>query len=133
MTEGGCLCGAVRYRVDGEPLIATLCHCRSCCRASGAPAVAWVVWRAEEFAFTAGTPRRFSSSPAVERTFCGVCGTALTYRHDARPDRIDTTTVSLDDAEAFAPSREIWLEHKLGWEPVDERLPQYPRSSAGAA
>ena len=42
--EGGCLCGSVRYRVAGDPVAATLCHCRSCRRASGGTNVAWAVF-----------------------------------------------------------------------------------------
>lgn len=40
--EGGCRCGAIRYRITGEPLSAGFCHCRMCQRAAGAPVVAWV-------------------------------------------------------------------------------------------
>ena len=39
--EGGCLCGAIRYRVDGEVEDSAYCHCRTCQRQSGAPVVAW--------------------------------------------------------------------------------------------
>ena len=46
MLEGGCLCGAVRYRISGSPLSSVNCHCESCRRASGAPAVAWISRRA---------------------------------------------------------------------------------------
>jgi len=42
MSEGGCLCGAVRYRMVGAPLSSAICHCASCRRASGAPTVAWL-------------------------------------------------------------------------------------------
>ena len=38
---GGCLCGAIRYRITGAPVEALYCHCRMCRRAHGAPVVAW--------------------------------------------------------------------------------------------
>src|SRR5689334_20871404 len=94
--SGGCLCGAVRYEADGPARARTLCHCVSCRRAAGAASVAWVVFGADGFRFTAGTPATFASSPGVTRGFCRVCGTALTYQHTARPDAIDVTTASLD-------------------------------------
>ena len=50
-TEGGCLCGAIRYRVIAEPIARSICHCLSCRRASGAPSVAWAVFRPEDFRF----------------------------------------------------------------------------------
>lgn len=129
--EGGCLCGAVRYRVSGAPQALTRCHCRSCRLASGAPSLAWAIFRAEDFALVAGKLSRFASSPGVERTFCATCGTSLTYRSADRPDAIDVTTATLDDASRFAPTKEIWTEHALAWQPLDATLPHYPRSSRG--
>jgi hypothetical protein len=127
--EGGCLCGAIRYRVTAEPFARSICHCRSCRRASGAPSVAWAVFRPEDFSFVQGEPLRFESSPQVVRTFCGHCGTPLTYQHTGRPAAIDITTASLDDPERFPPAKEIWTEHRIPWERVNEDIPQFPRSS----
>ena len=127
--EGGCLCSAIRYRVTGTPLAASNCHCRSCRRASGAASVAWVVFRYSDFSFITGKPVSFHSSPPVTRTFCGKCGTPLTYQHNESLNTIDVTTSTLDSAERFAPTREIWIEHKLPWEPLNESLQHFPRSS----
>jgi hypothetical protein len=131
--EGGCFCKAIRYRVTGETLARTLCHCRSCCLAAGAPSVGWAVFRADDFAFTAETPARFESSPGVFRTFCGTCGTSLTYQSESRKDAIDVTTISLDHPEEFAPTKEIWVEGNVPWETLDPRLSHYARSSVGAS
>ena len=128
--EGGCLCGAIRYRIAGEPLSRSLCHCRSCRLASAAPSVAWVTVRWTDYTVVAGKPAAFRSSPPVVRTFCGTCGTQLTYRHDDSADTIDVTTVTLDHSERFAPMHEIWLEDKLPWESLNERLDHYPRTRA---
>jgi len=127
--EGGCLCGAVRYRVTGEPLARTLCHCRTCRRASGAPSLAWVVFRAGDVAFVGAQPTQFRSSPDVIRTFCARCGTPLTYQRPSKPGTLDITTVTLDHPEDFPPTKEIWLEHKLAWERANDALEQFPRSS----
>ncbi len=127
--EGGCLCGTIRYRVTGEPVARTLCHCRSCRRAAGAPSVAWVVFRAGDFAFIAGEPARFRSSPPVVRTFCGSCGTPLTYRREAEPGTVDVTTATLDSPDEFAPTVEIWIAHRLAWGSLNDSLPHYPGSS----
>jgi hypothetical protein len=54
--EGGCLCRAVRYRIQGEPLISGTCQCRSCRKASAAAIVLWIHVRSEDFVFTAGQP-----------------------------------------------------------------------------
>ena len=130
--EGGCLCGAIRYRATSEPLARSLCHCRTCRLASGAPSVAWVVFRAPDFGFVAGEPKTFHSSPGVARTFCGRCGTPLTYQRTSKPDTIDVTTVTLANPDDFAPTREIWIDHKVAWECLNEELDHYPGSSVGA-
>ncbi|MBS0448319.1 MAG: GFA family protein [Proteobacteria bacterium] len=120
--EGGCLCGAVRYAIGAPPQTSLICHCRTCRRASAAPSVAWITVDRAQFAFTAGTPASFSSSPPVTRTFCAQCGSPLTYITDKYPESIDVTTVSLDEPERYAPTREVWLEYKLAWEPTDPHL-----------
>jgi hypothetical protein len=130
--EGGCFCGAVRYLVKGPPVVATLCHCRSCRLAAGAPSVAWVVLRAADLTFTACEPARFESSPRVWRTFCSKCGTSLTYQWETEPETIDVTTASLDCPNDFAPTKEIWLDHKLAWESLNGSIPQYSQSSRAA-
>ncbi|SRR5260221_7554567 len=128
--QGGCLCGSIRYRITGVPLAQSLCYCRSCRLAAGAPSVAYVVVRRTDFEFIEGDPARFHSSPPVVRTFCGKCGTSLTYQHAEDGDTIDVTTATLDRPEAFPPTREVWLEHKIAWEPSNAELPHFRRSSS---
>lgn len=131
--EGGCLCAKTRYRIAGAPLAQSTCHCRSCRLASGAPSVAWVVVRRGDFAFTAGDPTFFRSSPPVVRTFCRSCGTPLTYQHDQSPGTIDITTATLDAPERFPPTREIWLDHRIAWAAVNPDLPHFPKESGASA
>jgi hypothetical protein len=125
--EGGCICGRVRYRIDGEPLGSAICHCVSCRRASGAQSVAWLTFPLEEFSFVSGDPPEYRSSPGVSRTFCDNCGTSLTYGQDEEPDSIDVTTASLDFPDEFPPTRHIWLEDKVAWEGVNDGLPRFER------
>lgn len=130
MSVGGCLCGAVRYRIVGAPTSSALCHCESCRRASGAPAVAWVTIERGQFEFLSGSPVAFHSSPGITRRFCGRCGSALTYETAQSPASIDVTTASLDDPGEYPPSAEVWLEDKVPWLPTDARLRHYPGSSS---
>jgi len=121
--EGGCLCGRVRYRIDGEPLSSGTCQCRSCRKASAAAIVPWIHLNAEDFSFTAGEPVGFESSPSVTRTFCGRCGTPLTYWKTSYGRTIDVTTCSLDEPEAFPPIGHVWTSHGLGWLKLADGLP----------
>lgn len=131
--QGGCLCGAVRYRASGAPRSLALCHCRSCRVGAGGTSVAWVTVPIEGFAFEGEAPARFASSPGVERTFCGRCGASLTYAHESRPAEIDITTATLDDPEAYRPTKEIFTAERLSWSPPVPDLPQFAGSSAAIA
>jgi hypothetical protein len=128
--DGGCLCGAVRYRVSGAPRSSSVCHCRSCRLASGAPAVAWVVFDDSRFEWLQGHPATRHSSAHVVRGFCARCGTPLSYRNDDAPHTIELTTATLDHPEQFPPACEIWLEHKLPWQPVSPDRPGHRQGSS---
>ncbi len=111
---GGCLCGALRYEIDGAPS-SSICHCRSCRRASGAPTVGWLVVERERFRIISGELRTIRSSPPVTRGFCPRCGTPVTYVHDDNPGFVEFTTATLDQPDAFPPTHEIWLSEKIAW------------------
>lgn len=128
--EGGCFCGKVRYALTGEPQSSDICHCVSCRRTSGAQSIAWLTFPLEGFSFVTGDPTSFHSSQGVTRTFCGTCGTSLTYQNDGDPDSIDVTTASLDQPEKFPPTRHIWTEDRLGWVSVADGLPQFQQGSS---
>jgi hypothetical protein len=129
-TEGGCLCGAIRYVARGAATVSMICHCNTCRRAAGAPAVAWVTFPASGFAVVRGTPSEYRSSAPVTRTFCSTCGTSLTYVHAGRPSEIDVATATLDDPERFAPTHHSWLSDGPSWARFGDGLPAYERSEA---
>jgi hypothetical protein len=130
VTEGGCICGAVRYVARGAPTASMICHCNSCRRAAGAPAVAWLTFPASRFSFVRGVPSEYRSTAPVTRTFCSTCGTSLTYVHAARPSEIDVTTSSLGDAAAFPPTHHSWLGDSVPWLRFGDGLPACQHSSS---
>jgi hypothetical protein len=123
--EGGCACGAVRYRAEAAPIQSMICHCADCRRAAAAPIVPWVTFARAAFAFTRGGPAVFASSPAVRRLFCAACGTPLAYENAERPDEIDVTTCSLDDAEAYPPTHHAQTADDLAWVRPGDGLPAF--------
>ena len=127
--EGGCLCGAVRYRVEGDPVAATLCHCASCRRAGGGPTLAWAVFDRERVVWLAGEPQEYESSPGKFWNFCARCGSLVGYCRASRPEHYDITIATLDNPDAFPPTVEIWTGEKVGWEALNEAIPHKPRSS----
>ena len=132
MLEGGCLCGAVRYRIAGNAFHRTLCHCTDCRRASGAPAVAWFSVTPETFEVVEGSPQRYRSSASATRSFCAACGTSLTYRSDNLPE-IDVTTCSLDAPEALPPEDQTFVRSRLTWMPRVCQLPEHQTIRSHAA
>ena len=123
--EGGCLCGAVRYRVTGKPYHLTHCHCTLCRRASGAPFVTWFSVPSEGFRIAQGEPVGYQSSPGAVRSFCGRCGTALTCQRDDLRGEIDITVCSLDDPEALTPEDHTYVRSRLRWVLTSDGLPEH--------
>ncbi len=123
--EGGCLCGATRFRVAGPAAKPCYCHCQSCRGAAGAPFVAWATFASASFRITRGELARHRSSERVTRGFCPACGTALTYHNEELPEELDVTLVALDEASSIRPERHIWVSHKLPWVELGDRLPRH--------
>jgi ribosomal protein S18 acetylase RimI-like enzyme len=123
---GGCFCGAIRYRASARPIEVSYCHCSICRRTSGAPMVAWATFARDELAFVAGVPAELRSSAKAVRSFCATCGTALTFRENARPRLVDVTVCSLERPEAVAPTEHIWTASQLPWLNVEDDLPRFP-------
>ena len=130
--RGGCLCGAIRYVATGEPKAVALCHCATCRRASGAPAVNWATFPLAALRWEAGEPAFYPSSPGVERGFCARCGTPLSFTAGFMPGLVDVTVGSLDDPGALPPQMHIWESRRVAWLPLCDALPRYaeapPRS-----
>jgi hypothetical protein len=124
--SGGCLCGAVRYRLAGAVTTLCYCHCTSCRRATGAPAVPWGTFARSAFSLTRGNLAEYRSSPPVARGFCAQCGTSLTYRSERRASEIDVTLASLDDPGVLVPQMHVWVSDKLPWMSIRDGLPQFP-------
>ena len=87
----------------------------------------WLTVSSVDLAFTGAVPREFASSPGVQRTFCGSCGTPLTYRNTQRPLEVDLTLGSLEDPALVAPADHIWMQDAPAWDSPADGLPRYPQ------
>jgi hypothetical protein len=123
--EGGCLCGAVRYALRGEPIAVVYCHCSMCRRACGAPVVAWAMFALDAYEVTAGSPAVHASSPGAQRTFCGRCGTQVGFEAEYMPGLVDVTVASLDDPAALPPTQHIWDASRVPWLALADTLPRH--------
>lgn len=125
--EGGCLCGAVRYRLLGESAAegAGYCHCRRCQLSTGAPVVAWVTYPKSSVEILQGQPKTYKSSPKAVRQFCPDCGTQLFFGFTEGPPDIDISVASLDQPELMPPTYHIWTASRMPWLAIDDNLPRF--------
>jgi hypothetical protein len=124
--EGGCQCGAIRYRVSGQPVMAAICHCAMCRRANAAPAVAWAMFQESQVEFLGGATATYASSPGARRGFCAVCGTPISFTADYIPGLIDLTIGSFDQPEKLVPTLHYWDSKRLPWVRFADDLPKHP-------
>jgi hypothetical protein len=109
---GECLCGAVKYRVDGSIRQGNFCDCPGCRRASGALRVPWIVVVRKDLKVTTGQLQRVRGDKARyrkceahgERAICPACGTNLFWYGD-RGDSVDIAAWTLDDLSVFKPDQ----------------------------
>ncbi|MBI2970701.1 MAG: GFA family protein [Gammaproteobacteria bacterium] len=123
--EGGCHCGAIRYRITGELIDAGYCHCDICRQTTGAPVLAWASFPVETFEYLEGAPVVYPSSEWGQREFCGTCGAQLCYREAQDPITIDINIGCLDDPEMFEPEYHVFAAEQLDWLEIDDDLPRY--------
>ena len=128
--EGGCYCGAVRYVVDGEPMLKAQCHCRECQYITGGAPNMFMAVPPDAFRYTKGAPKQFSRSDLekpVTREFCAECGTHLVTR-----PRVTSAVVlkvgTLDDPKAYgAPTLAIFTVDKQPFHQIPEGIPAFER------
>lgn len=118
--SGGCQCGAIRFRIDGELGDASVCHCRMCQKAFGGFYAPLVSVRDAKLIWTRGQPSRFKSSNFVERGFCNQCGTPLFYE---APDGVAMAIGAFDTPADIEPTVQFGVEGKL---PYVDDLPSLP-------
>lgn len=129
---GGCACGAVRYRVTGDPTFGVVCHCKFCQRrlASGFAIIATFEEKSVEL--TQGELREYEhrsdvSGRWLKIAFCPMCGTTVSHIGEARPGMRSIAAGTFDDPTWFKIDRHIWLQSKLHWVTVPEGVATYAR------
>ncbi len=128
---GGCACGAIRYESSAEPILMFNCHCRDCQQATGGASANAVIFPAEAFRFTRGTPRYHETSGISggrhKRGFCADCGSRLTggENPEGTSGIVGVTAASLDDPSLFQPQMDIFIAQAQPWARMDPAIPKF--------
>ncbi len=126
--EGGCACGAVRYRLLSDPLFVHCCHCLNCQRQTGSAFVINLLIEAERVEVLAQAPQPVDvprDDGSVQRIFrCPRCQVAV-FSQYSRPEVWFVRSGTLDDPTPITPDVHIYTRSKVGWVGLPEGTPAF--------
>ena len=127
--KGGCLCGAVRYEIAGEPAMAIQCYCLSCQKLSGSGHAFSAIVQESAFRVngdTTGYTWTADSGNKVTTHFCLACGSPLFGRSSGYPGMVGIRVASLDEPSAFDPQIAVFVKRRQKWDHDMPSLPSFP-------
>ncbi|MDR5762046.1 GFA family protein [Caballeronia sp. LZ035] len=111
--EGGCACGAFRFRVTASHKRVGMCHCMTCRQVHGSAFGAYVIYARGDVTMS-GSVSTWQSSEEGRRHFCPVCG-SVAYMEFVSRDEIDLPLGAFDHTGVFEPDYELWCRHREPW------------------
>jgi hypothetical protein len=127
--EGGCACGAVRYRLASGPMFVHCCHCRDCQRQTGSAFVINALIETARLALLAGEPQPHPVPTDSGRPHdihrCPVCGTAVWSDYGHRDWLRFVRVGTLDDPATMTPDVHIYTRSRLSWVALPQGVPAF--------
>ena len=134
--RGGCLCGAVRYTIDGEIGPAAYCHCCDCRRVTGSAFNVSAPVPIAAFDLTSGElghhTKAADSGTLLTRYFCTGCGSPIYTASPRHPDVIYVKAGSFDDPAIVRPVRQAWTDSRVPWASISASLESFGKGSSAA-
>jgi len=132
MTQGRCLCGAVRYDVAGPFTVMLHCHCSMCRKHHGAAFATWVAAPLEGYRLLSGAASvaTYESSPGHHRSFCRVCGSVVPERMPGS-GLVVCPAGNLEGDLGITPQMHIFTASKAPWFAIEDELPQFAQYPPG--
>lgn len=131
---GGCLCGAVRYEVTGEPVRTQICHCNDCRRATGSSFATNVFVNSDDLKVTQGQLRIYKhlaeSGNVRVKEFCETCGAQLFSWGEHRPELKSVKVGSIDDASFVQPWAHVYVSRALPFTLLDDGLKKFEKGAS---
>ena len=130
MVNGSCLCGGVRYEVNGSFELMAHCHCNECRKASGADFATNATVNAADFKLLAGDEllAEYESSPGNLRIFCKGCGSPIMKRVLAKPDKVRLRLGCLEGDPGIRAALHVFVSERPSWSEILDDLPQFERA-----
>lgn len=127
MLEGTCLCGRVRYEIEGAPRFMYQCYCGKCRAASGASFVTNLIVDAAGFSVIAGSEslKGFESSPAKFRYFCSDCGSPIYSQGEKTKQVVSVRAGTLKQDAGFSVAYHAFVGSKASWVNICDDQPQF--------
>jgi hypothetical protein len=126
--RGSCLCGAVAFRIEGEPILARNCHCGRCRKGRAAAHATNMLVPIDGIRFTRGegalAEYKVPEARFFAQKFCSICGSKAPRIAADRGFAI-VPLGSLDDDPGVRPSQHIWVGSKAAWDEISDDLPRY--------
>jgi hypothetical protein len=131
-SEGGCLCGKIRYRVS-QPMSAIIaCHCTHCQKASGSAMSHNTPIASSAFSLIAGAPKCYTdtaqSGNKLHRYFCGDCGSPIYSQRELMPEMVVLKVGTLDESNGMQHVMDIWTNSARRWVALDPAREHYPEN-----
>ena len=123
--RGACLCGAVRYRVEGPLRPVVACHCAQCRKTSGHYVAATSALKEHVVLEADGGLRWYRSSGSARRGFCAICGSSLFWETTESP-RLSLHAGALEGAMGLTLAGHIFCADKGDYYEIADGLPQAP-------
>ena len=128
--EGGCVCGALRYRLSGAPLGVYNCHCKDCQRSAGAAFSSSMIVPRQVFTHLAGATHVYDkladSGRTVRQHSCAICGTRVFHEPLGSSAILVLRPGTLDDSSWTRPVGNIWVASKAPWIEIEPDVPNFP-------
>lgn len=126
--RGSCLCGAIRFEVDGFGPEIAHCHCTMCRKFHGAAFATLATVDRSQLRWQSGEEllRSYTGSNKTVRQFCERCGSSLTFASThAPPHEIEIALAAFDDPLPIEPDAHIFLDYRANWYDVTDDLTHF--------
>ena len=124
---GSCLCGGLRYEIQGEIGDIIQCHCQRCRKANGTAFATNAPIQKADFNIVQGEHllKKFQSTETTARCFCTDCGSPIISIKAETPDVYRLRIGTLDTPLQQKPTQHIFVASKAEWDSICDDVAQY--------